>query len=85
LNLITFFTTQSDILQAWTIERGSTADDAAGIIHTDFQEKFIKVEVIAWQDLVKADSMRKAREAGLVRTEGKNYQVQDGDVLHIKI
>lgn len=85
LNLITFFTTQSDILQAWTIERDSTADDAAGIIHTDFKEKFIKVEVIAWQDLVKAGSMQKVREAGLVRTEGKGYQVQDGDVLYIKI
>jgi len=85
LNLITFFTTQSDILQAWTIERGATADDAAGLIHTDFQKKFIKAEVIAWSDLVKVGSIQKAREAGLVRTEGKGYMVQDGDVLYIKI
>jgi len=85
LDLITFFTTQSDILQAWTVKRGATANEAAGVIHTDFQDKFVKAEVISWQDLVANGGMQKARGSGLVRTEGKEYAVKNGDVIYIKI
>lgn len=85
LDLITFFTAQNDILQAWAVKRGATSDEAAGIIHSEFQDKFIKAEVVSWQDLVKAGSMQKAREEGIVKTEGRSYVVKDGDVLYIKI
>ena len=85
LELITFFTTESNIVQAWTVKIGAKTDQAAGIIHTDFQEKFIKAEVISWQDLIRAGSMQKAREAGLARTEGKDYIIQDGDIVYFKI
>lgn len=85
LDLITFFTTESNILQAWTVKKGTPTNQAAGVIHTDFEEKFIKAEVIFWQDLVDSGSMQKAREQGLARTEGKDYLVQDGDVMHIRI
>ena len=84
LNLITFFTTQNDILQAWTIPQNTKAPQAAGRIHTDFEEGFIKAEVINWQDLVKLGTEQKAREEGKVRTEGKDYLIQDGDVIYFK-
>lgn len=85
LNLITFFTTESKELKAWTLEKGQTAPQAGGKIHTDFQERFIKAEVINWQNLIEAGSFARAREKGLIRTEGKEYIVQDGDVIEIKI
>lgn len=85
LNLITFFTTESNMVQTWTVNKSTPANEAAGVIHTDFQNKFIRAEVISWQDLIKAGSMQKARESGLMRTEGKDYVVQDGDVMYIKI
>ena len=85
LNLITFLTTGSDETRAWTIERGSLAPQAGGVIHTDFEDNFIKADIINWQDLIKAGSMSQAREKGLIRIEGKEYIVQDGDVIEIKL
>lgn len=85
LGLITFFTTGSDETRAWTIRQGSLAPQAGAAIHTDFQEKFIRAEVIAWQDLLLAGSYAKARDRGLVRTEGKDYLVKDGDVIEFRI
>jgi len=84
LDLITFFTTGSDETRAWTIRKGSKAPQAGGIIHSDFEKYFIKAEVINWQELISAGSFAKAREKGLIRTEGKDYVVQDGDVIEIK-
>lgn len=85
LNLITFLTTGEDETRAWTIKKGSTAPVAGGAIHTDFTEKFIKAEVVWWKDLIEAGSYGAARERGLVRTEGKEYIVKDGDVVEFKI
>lgn len=84
LNLVTFFTIQNNILQAWTVKKDTPAPEAAAKIHTDFQEGFIKAEIISWQDLIKAGSEVTAREQGLIRTEGKDYIVQDGDVIHFR-
>lgn len=84
LNLITFFTCQNEILQAWTAENGTKAPEAAGKIHTDFEKGFIRAEVINWQDLLKAGSESIAKEKGLMRIEGKDYIVQDGDVIHFR-
>lgn len=85
LNLMTYFTTGEDETRAWTIGRGWSAPRAGTAIHTDFQEKFVKAEVIEWQKLLEAGSYAKAREQGLVRTEGKEYIVKDGDVIEFKI
>jgi len=85
LNLITFFTaTGTEEVRAWPLPAGRTAWEAAGLIHTDMQRGFIRAEVIVWDKLVQAGSWSKAREAGLVRMEGRDYIVQDGDVLHIR-
>jgi len=85
LDLITFFTaTGTNVVRAWTLCRGQTAYEAAGQIHTDMQKGFIRAEVVAHRDLVAAGDMAHAREQGLVRLEGKEYVVQDGDVLHIR-
>jgi ribosome-binding ATPase YchF (GTP1/OBG family) len=84
LGLITFFTTGPDETRAWTVKTGSTAPIAAGKIHTDFQRGFIKAETINWQKLLQASSWAKAKELGLVRTEGKEYIVHDGDVMIFK-
>ena len=85
LGLITFFTTGNDETRGWTIKRGSTAPEAGRAIHNDFKDKFIRAEVIEWDKLLKAGSYAKAREQGLLRTEGKEYVVQDGDVVEFKI
>ncbi|MDP2641981.1 MAG: redox-regulated ATPase YchF [bacterium] len=85
LDLITFFTTGEDESRAWTTRRGATAPEAGKSIHTDFQDKFIRAQVVSYQDLVEVGSMVKAREKGLVRTEGKEYIVQDGDVIEFLI
>ena len=85
LGLITYFTTGEDESRAWTIKKDSTAPVAGVAIHTDFGDKFIRAEVINWQTLIDAGSYGKARERGLVRTEGKEYIVQDGDVIEFKI
>jgi hypothetical protein len=85
LNLMTYFTTGTDETRAWTIPRGSTAPEAGTAIHGDFKEKFIRAEVIEWDKLLAAGSYAAARERGLVRTEGKDYIVKDGDVIEFKI
>jgi len=85
LDLITFFTTGEDESRAWTIKKGSTAPEAGAAIHSDFQDKFIRAEVINWQSLLEAGSFAKAREHGLIRTVGRDYIVKDGDVLEFKI
>lgn len=82
LGLITFFTSGEMESKAWTVKRGSKAPQAAGVIHTDFEKGFIKAEVINWQDFVKNGGESKAREKGLIRLEGKEYIMQDGDVCH---
>jgi ribosome-binding ATPase len=84
LGLITFFTTGPDETRGWTIKKGQTAPEAAGQIHSDFQTHFIKAEVINWQKILDEGGFAKSREKGLIRTEGKEYIVQDGDVIEIK-
>ncbi|OGZ65779.1 MAG: redox-regulated ATPase YchF [Candidatus Staskawiczbacteria bacterium RIFCSPHIGHO2_01_FULL_41_41] len=84
LGLQTFLTTGEDETRAWTIHKGDKAPQAAGVIHSDFEQKFVKAEVIFWEDLLKAGSYAKARETGLIRTEGKEYVVKDGDVIEFK-
>lgn len=81
LDLISFFTTGEKETRAWTIKRGSTAPHAGAAIHSDFRDKFIRAEVIQWDKLLEVGSFAKAREKGLIRTEGKEYVVQDGDVM----
>ena len=81
LGLISFLTEGSDECRAWTIAKGTKAPQAAGKIHTDFERGFIKAEVISYEDLVNCGTMVKAKEKGLVRIEGKDYVVQDGDVI----
>jgi len=85
LDLITYFTTGEDETRGWTIKRNSTAPVAGMAIHTDFRDKFIRAEVIAWEKLLSSGSYGVAREKGLLRTEGKTYVVQDGDVIEFKI
>jgi GTP-binding protein YchF len=84
LGLITFLTAGKQEVRAWTIRRGSKAPQAAGAIHTDFEKGFIKAEVIWWEDFVKLGGEAKAREAGKMGLEGKEYVVRDGDVMHFK-
>lgn len=85
LNLITYFTTGEKETRAWTIGRGWTAPKAGTAIHGDFEERFIRAEVIEWDKLLEAGSFGNAREKGLLRTEGKEYVVKDGDVIEFKI
>jgi len=85
LGLITYFTTGTDESRAWTIKKGWTAPEAGTAIHTDFKEKFIRAEVIEWDKLLAIGSYAAAREKGLLRTEGKEYVVKDGDVVEFKI
>lgn len=84
LNLITFFTTARKELKAWTIQKGTKAITAAGKIHTDMERGFIRAEVIHYEDLIKAGSELKARELGLYHLEGKDYIVQDGDIIYFR-
>jgi ribosome-binding ATPase len=84
LGLISFLTTGEDETRAWTIEKGTKAPQAAGVIHTDFEKKFIRAEVVNWQKLLDAKSWAAARQKGLMRLEGKEYVVQDGDVMEIR-
>ncbi len=85
LGLETYFTTGEDETRAWTIKKGSTAPIAGMAIHTDFRDKFIRAEVINWQELLTAGSYGVARTKGKIRTEGKDYIVKDGDVVEFKI
>jgi ribosome-binding ATPase len=82
LGLETYFTAGVKEVRAWTIKKGSTAPQAAGVIHTDFERGFIRAEVIAYDDYVKYKGEQPSKEAGKMRVEGKTYIVQDGDVMH---
>lgn len=84
LNLISFFTTGEKETRAWTIVRGAKAPQAAGVIHTDFEQKFIRAEVVNWQKLLEAGSWQNARAKGWIRLEGKDYAVADGDVIVVR-
>ena len=84
LGLITFLTAGPKEARAWTIERGTRAPDAAGAIHTDFKRGFICAEVVAYDDYVKAGGESGARDLGKLRQEGRNYIVEDGDVVHFR-
>jgi len=84
LDLITFFTAGPKETRAWTVKRGTKAPQAAGKIHSDMERGFIAAEVVPWDKLVEAGSWQKAKEKGLVRLEGKDYQVKDGDVLYFR-
>ena len=84
LGLLSFFTVGPDEVRAWTIRAGSTAPQAAGTIHSDLERGFIRAEVVAYEHLAKAETMARAREQGLLRTEGRDYKVLDGDILNIR-
>ncbi len=85
LNLITYFTTGEDETRAWTVTRDSTAPEAGSAIHSDFKDKFIRADIISYEKLMEAQSYATAREKGFVRTEGKQYVVQDGDIIEFRI
>lgn len=84
LGLNTYFTAGVQEVRAWTIRQGTKAPQAAGVIHTDFERGFIRAEVVSYDDLNETGSMNAAREKGLLRLEGKDYVVQDGDVIHFR-
>ncbi|HET6937922.1 MAG TPA: redox-regulated ATPase YchF [Nocardioides sp.] len=84
LGLQTYLTAGPKESRAWTVRKGATAPEAAGVIHTDFQRGFIKAEIVSYDDLIAAGSMLKARELGKVRMEGKDYVMQDGDVVEFR-
>jgi hypothetical protein len=84
LDLITFLTTGEDETRAWEVRRGAKAPEAAGVIHTDLERGFIRAEVISYDELVAIGSMDAAKAAGKLRVEGKEYVVQEGDILHVR-
>jgi hypothetical protein len=84
LGLLTYFTAGPKEVRAWTVVRGSTAPQAAGVIHTDFEKGFIRAETIAFDDYVQCKGEHGAKEAGRMRLEGKDYVVRDGDVMHFR-
>ena len=84
LNLQTYFTAGVKEVRAWTIPIGSTAPQAAGVIHTDFEKGFIRAETIAYADFITFGSEAKVKEAGKMKVEGKDYIVKDGDVMHFR-
>ena len=84
LNLISFFTVGEDEVRAWTVHSGATAYEAAGAIHSDLQKGFIRAEVIAWDELLALGGLGEARAKGRLRLEGKEYPVQDGEIVHIR-
>ena len=81
LGLISFLTAGEDECRAWTITKGTKAPQAAGKIHTDFERGFIRAETVSYEHLMECGSMTAAKEKGLVRSEGKEYVVQDGDII----
>ncbi|MCG2701193.1 redox-regulated ATPase YchF [Candidatus Parcubacteria bacterium] len=85
LGLLTFFTTGPDETRAWTVKQGAKAPQAAGVIHTDFEKGFIRAEVINWEEFIKTGGEQAAREKGLIRTEGKDYIMRDGDVCNFLV
>jgi ribosome-binding ATPase YchF (GTP1/OBG family) len=84
LDLESFFTTGEDETRAWTVEKGTKAPQAAGVIHTDFEQKFIRLEVVACDKLLEAGGWNQAKQKGWMRVEGKDYVVQDGDVVVVR-
>ena len=84
LDLQTYFTAGPKEVRAWTVKKGSTAPESAGVIHGDFEKGFIKAEVISYSDFIKFQNENAVKEAGKMRLEGKDYIVQDGDVMHFK-
>ena len=84
LGLQTYLTAGPKETRAWTIKKGATAPQAAGVIHTDFQRGFIKAEIVSFDDLIAAGSMADAKAAGKVRMEGKDYVMRDGDVVEFR-
>ena len=84
LDLITFFTTQGPEVRAWTVKRGTNAQKAAGKIHSDFEKGFIKADIYSYKDLVTLGSEQEIKEKGVLRVEGKEYEVKDGDIIHFK-
>ena len=84
LKLQSFFTVGEDEVRAWTVERGATALEAAGAIHTDLQHGFVRAEVVACDDLLALRGMTEAKSAGKLRLEGKEYPVKDGDIVHVR-
>ena len=84
LNWITYFTAGEKEVRAWTIQQGTNAKDAAGVIHSDFARGFIRAEVVSYDDLMQAGSMARAKELGLLRLEGAGYIVRDGDICHFR-
>jgi ribosome-binding ATPase len=85
LNLMSFLTAGEKEVRAWTITKGTTAVKAAGTIHTDFEKKFIKADVANWEKFVEIGGWKEAREKGLVRSEGRDYVMKDGDVVEFKV
>lgn len=84
LNVQSFFTVGEDEVRAWTVRRGATALEAAGAIHTDLQKGFVRAEVVAYHDLLEAGSLAEARARGKLRLEGKEYVLQEGEIVHIR-
>ena len=84
LGLQSYFTAGEMEVKAWTVPVGATAPQAAGVIHSDFERGFIKAEVISYDDYIALGGEKGAREAGKLRMEGKDYVVQDGDVMHFR-
>jgi GTP-binding protein YchF len=84
LGILTFYTVGKEEVRAWPIRKGASAVAAAGAIHSDIEKGFIRAEVIAWDELVRRGSLQKARDAGAIRLEGKDYVVRDGDVVYFR-
>ena len=84
LGLSTFFTSGPEESRAWTIEKNSKAADAAGVIHTDFKKKFIRAETVTHEDFIKYKGFNECKNAGKLRLEGKDYLVNDGDVMYLE-
>jgi ribosome-binding ATPase YchF (GTP1/OBG family) len=84
LHLVTFFTAGPKEVHAWTVKRGVTAPQAAGEIHSDFEHGFIRAEIMKWTDLDRLGSESAVRDAGLLHVEGRNYTIEDGDVMMVR-
>jgi hypothetical protein len=84
LNLITFFTVSEKEVHSWTIHKGIKCQQAAGVIHTDFEKGFIRAEVMKYEDLIQWGSEHNVKEKGLLHIEGKDYVVEDGDIMYYR-